>query len=498
MVIHSTLTGADNHDPRGVNSDPLILADDTVNVLLWEDSNADPYFAISTSNGFEVLSFGNGTTNPDLELLGDGEIRGVAFTVRELAASPSATASQGKLHGLDVSGETELHYVSSDGTVTQLTGAGAGGGGVTLDGAYDFGGAHLGRQINVDSGFPVQLTAGASTDVALSVTGEIAFTTTNTVVGGGTHNTPGTNASLYGSDSKATGSSGVAIGYAANCTALDGIAFGTQSTAGSGARAMAFGRLAVATYADSIAFGRSSAATATNQILFGNPSYYYTELVLGGGDTDGNARTLTVRPSNATGTNTGGWRLDLQAGLGTGTGAGGVAALRTSVPGTTGSSLNSAFDAVGVDPSTTGAAPNGEAFIASNTTTDPRRYSSGATSVSTVSGGTHSIVDLSQYTNSTSQMGWIRVQVTVLVSGSTDCSTYFLANAFVLDSAGTMTLGTAVKYATAIDIGTGALSDADITASTQTLEVDWTASTSDNYDVSWFAEWGFGPCPNVV
>lgn len=501
MVLHSTLSGADLHDPKGVSPTPVVIVDNVGSAYLIEDDNGDAYFDITTTNSSEAISLGNTTTNPDVVVVGTGEMKADVFVVRELASAPSTSSlvQVGKLYSKDVSGQTELHYIDEDGNETQITSAGsiAGAGGGTLDSAYDYGGAHLGRQINIDSGFPVQLTGSGISVAALETTGFISMTTTDTVVGGSTHGTPSGNSTIFGYGSTGNGAVSVSVGYSTTVTAADGVAIGAQATAGGGARAIAIGRLSTAGSADSVAIGRSAATTSTNQVVWGSNSYYYTEYVVGGGVTDTNTRTLNLHTSDASGTDVEGWALQLGAGRGTGTGPGGRIALRTSPPGSTGSSLNSWFDAMGVDPETGTACPNGEAFIATNTTTDPRRYTSGATSVSSVSGGTHNVVDVGNHTNNTSQMGWIQIQVTVLAQGTANAETYFLANSFILNSSGTLTVGTAVKYATSIAIGSSVLTDADIISSGTAIQVDWTASSSDNYDVVWSAEWHFGPAPNI-
>ncbi|MBL4769324.1 MAG: hypothetical protein JKY94_16750 [Rhodobacteraceae bacterium] len=472
MVIHSTLFGPDNHNPRGTDGDPLILPANTANVMDWQDSNGDSYLDINTTTGLEAISFGNAVTNPTTSFLGTGEVKADIWTVRQLASSPANTLLRGKTYGLAVSGVTELHYISSDGTVTQLTGPAAGGN--TLDQAYDQGGSHLGRQINVDSGFPVQLTAATSADVALEITGHIAPTHNEIVIGNGAHTTIGSNSVIVGSGARA-GSSSVAIGYLNNTAVTNSVGIGTQATVA---------------YSPSIAIGRLAVTTKVNQFMVGGATYYMDEVVIGGSSTSATARTLNFRTTDASTTDVQGWGLDLSAGRGTGSAQGGIVALRTSAPGSTGTTLQPAFHAVGVDPSIAGATPNGEIFTACNEDTDPIRKTHGALGV-TASTGTIDIVDLSQHSNNTKQIGWCRAEFTILEDTTTTRDTVFMMIGLVLDSAGALTLGTVSEFAS--DKAGAVLSTISIDSSSQTLRINWTASTSDTYSIVWSAEWHFGP-----
>lgn len=65
MTLHSSLSGADLHDPKGVSPTPLTLPDNTANAYLIEnDSSGDDYFQIVTTNSSEELIFGNASDNP--------------------------------------------------------------------------------------------------------------------------------------------------------------------------------------------------------------------------------------------------------------------------------------------------------------------------------------------------------------------------------------------------------------------------------------------------
>lgn len=67
-------------------------------------------------------------------------------------------------------------------------------------------------------------------------------------------------------------------------------------------------------------------------------------IVAGNGDTSATPAASTIRGTNASGTDIGGPNLTIQAGRGTGTGAGGAVVFQTSAAGTTGSTLNAATE----------------------------------------------------------------------------------------------------------------------------------------------------------
>jgi len=74
-------------------------------------------------------------------------------------------ANKGWIYTKDDTGTTKLYFEDSAGTVTDLLAAGTG---VTLDGAYDFGGAGVGRTIDVDTGAVELTVSDGDNNVALS------------------------------------------------------------------------------------------------------------------------------------------------------------------------------------------------------------------------------------------------------------------------------------------------------------------------------------------
>jgi len=120
MTLHSSLSGADLHDPKGVSPTPITLPDNTANAYLIEnDSSGDDYFQIITTNSSEELIFGNASDNPAYTFKGIGQAsfecdltvnRGLRFE------SPTSVTS---------SGSTDLTIAMSVVLVDSATAGGA-------------------------------------------------------------------------------------------------------------------------------------------------------------------------------------------------------------------------------------------------------------------------------------------------------------------------------------------------------------------------------------
>jgi hypothetical protein len=91
-----------------------------------------------------------GDTRIEGKLTVTGLIDPTGLYLDEQVGDQPAVANKGVFYTKDVLGNTEAFYRASNGVVTQVTGGG--GGGVTLDGAYDFGGAGAGRIVTSDAG----------------------------------------------------------------------------------------------------------------------------------------------------------------------------------------------------------------------------------------------------------------------------------------------------------------------------------------------------------
>jgi hypothetical protein len=74
-------------------------------------------------------------------------------------------------------------------------------------------------------------------------------------------------------------------------------------------------------------------------------------VIFGNGDTDASPAAATLRGTNASGNNTAGPNMTIQAGRGTGDQAGGVIAFQTSAAGSSGSTLNAATERMRIDSS---------------------------------------------------------------------------------------------------------------------------------------------------
>lgn len=86
------------------------------------------YLDVTTTNGGEVVTIGNATTNPPAEFAGSGDVRlldGGALRISERLADPAAVLNNGFVYVKDVGTVSELFYEDDSGNVTQLTSGGA-------------------------------------------------------------------------------------------------------------------------------------------------------------------------------------------------------------------------------------------------------------------------------------------------------------------------------------------------------------------------------------
>jgi hypothetical protein len=139
------------------------------------------------------------------------------------------------------------------------------------------------------------------------------------------NNTGGENTAVghQAGDGITTGSTNTIVGHNA----------GRSITTGSGNTVLGAGLAGSAALANTVLIGSSGAERLR---LSG------TESIFGNGDTAASPNAATLRGTNATGTNIAGPNMTIQAGRGTGTGAGGSLSFQTAAAGTTGSTLNAA------------------------------------------------------------------------------------------------------------------------------------------------------------
>lgn len=147
---------------------PTSLTDDAATALATSEG-ANSYFAITTTNGSEALSFGNGTTNPDYTFFGSGLIT----TGDDLVISGD-TLSFGSTGIISSSGTANLTVdTASTGTLNLGTGASAKGvhiGNTTADSEITMLSGTGAIRLNVSNNQPTNLNTGTSTG-ALSLGG---------------------------------------------------------------------------------------------------------------------------------------------------------------------------------------------------------------------------------------------------------------------------------------------------------------------------------------
>jgi hypothetical protein len=175
----------------------------TADASAWivQDAGTNPIIAVDTTVGVETIDMGNGTTNPDVRILGSGTFTSNAadnvfstgpLTMTELAADPAAGANQGKTYTKDVAGRTELFYRDDTGAVVQMTSGGSpapgGAGGANTEVQYNNAGNLDGDPAFIFDGTNVTLTNALFADGGLdrSAVGALAIaasTATSVTVG---------------------------------------------------------------------------------------------------------------------------------------------------------------------------------------------------------------------------------------------------------------------------------------------------------------------------
>jgi len=174
------------HDPNGYG--------DTFGIYMKVDSSTTALAAATDTSGIYIQHAGNALDAADatmrlLELVGLGSTGGTRYGIHATGldipffsnaggvildgtnadirlsargSAPTNVAGKGFVYTKDVgAGVIELFFCDEAGNETQLTPGG--GGGNTLDGAYDQGGAGAGRQINVTNGaVELDWTSGAT------------------------------------------------------------------------------------------------------------------------------------------------------------------------------------------------------------------------------------------------------------------------------------------------------------------------------------------------
>lgn len=157
---------------------------------------------------------------------------------------------------------------------------------------------------------------------------------------------------VYGSSSIALGytakanSSATALGYNADASMGYSVAVGFNAIAASNNGNISIGGNSSAGYQGNIVLGYNLQTTAPYQLLIGHatPGYSIRDVYIGGGVTQTLAASyapLTIQPTGQSGTDQNGQTIRIATGKGTGTGNSGDIHLMTSVPGTSGTTLQS-------------------------------------------------------------------------------------------------------------------------------------------------------------
>ncbi|NCT74299.1 MAG: hypothetical protein GXC78_07215 [Chitinophagaceae bacterium] len=136
----------------------------------------------------------------------------------------------------------------------------------------------------------------------------------------------------------------IAMGYNSNATSLYGLAIGFAANVNGGV--LVYGSNSSATHSGSMVIGGGMSSTANYQLLIGNatPGYSVRDVFIGGGVTQTLAATygpLTIQPTGQSGTDQTGQTIRIATGKGTGAGTSGDIHLMTSVPTTSGTTLQS-------------------------------------------------------------------------------------------------------------------------------------------------------------
>lgn len=186
------------------------------------------------------------------------------------------------------------------------------------------GGSASGEDLTLNS--TAHTTKGS---VNLGGTTMVVDETGSTVTVNGTLTVPGagTSSETVGSGSLADGDYTVVFGN--NATSAPVCDYGL--VLGYGSSCSATGAMVI---------GEGISNSTANRLHIGGATNPITTVLVGGDDTESSPQDLTLRTSNATGTNVAGSKFILQSGASTGNGAGGDISFQVSETGTSGSSLN--------------------------------------------------------------------------------------------------------------------------------------------------------------
>ena len=140
-----------------------------------------------------------------------------------------------------------------------------------------------------------------------------------------------------GQGSSTTGNNSIAIGNGATA-AQEAIALGMNADAMLNGVALGYG--ATTDGNNRIVIGHNAIATADFQLVIGSDDTPVTDAYIGGGVSSATPQTTTIHATGGSGTDVAGADLNLAAGAGTGSAAGGNLNFQVATPGTSGASAN--------------------------------------------------------------------------------------------------------------------------------------------------------------
>lgn len=149
LLVSDITTAPASGADLDLSSDSGIVAVDSGDNLadaFTVSEGANRYIGVTTTNGSEAINLANGTTNPDVNILGTGDFNfstGPAV-FPERVGDPGATANTIKAYAKDVAGTTEFFLQDSAGNVVQVTSGGgvvAGAAGANTQVQYNSAGA---------------------------------------------------------------------------------------------------------------------------------------------------------------------------------------------------------------------------------------------------------------------------------------------------------------------------------------------------------------------
>jgi hypothetical protein len=286
--------------------------------------------------------------------------------ILELKAAASQTANV--LNISSSSGTGDLAYINSAGKIYALSGItskGAGtsseqfglnsvaahnysvavGNGASVNSTNGLGGVALGYQAQANENYAVAIgysvtSSGAN---ALAIGKSITASGSSAVSFGNASTATGSSSLAIGASSTSSHNSTIAIGDGSNATGSNDLSIGHNAYS-TGSLGVAIGYYSTVGHSASVAFGAESTTSAANQLVIGSLNYNISNMYIGSGPVATTAGNAAINGSGGSGTNVAGAYLALAGGKGTGNAIGGNLKTQTSVPGASGTTLQTLGD----------------------------------------------------------------------------------------------------------------------------------------------------------